>query len=292
MKRRFSIFDRYQDIVFAVDLEDDTLVYVNKACCRSMGCESPSALLGRKCYEALRGFKKACEDCSNPHLCENQFEVRNMSNPVTKKFYSMRSTILGDGDKRLRLTIAVDLGYELRQVSTIVEMMTISRVISKAEEESLAAPDPDTAINELLKSLGRHLESDRVYIFEEAPDGSCSNTYEWCAEGVMPAKDTLQNIPAEVMGPWYETFEKRGNVMIRDIEEYKSISPALYDILKPQNINSLIVGPMYINKKRIGYYGVDNPPYKNMECISYTYDMLGNFIGSLIRARDLRRRCN
>ena len=81
-------------------------------------------------------------------------------------------------------------------------------------------------------------------------------------------------------------------IAIRDIEEYKSISPALYDILKPQNINSLVVGPMYINKKRIGYYGVDNPPYKNMECISYTYDMLGNFIGSLIRARDFRRRCN
>jgi hypothetical protein len=85
MKRRFSIFDSYQDIVFVVDLEDDTLVYVNKACCRSMGYESPSALLGRKCYEALRGFKKVCGDCSNPRLCKNQFEVRNMSNPVTKK---------------------------------------------------------------------------------------------------------------------------------------------------------------------------------------------------------------
>lgn len=288
-RQMFSLFDGYQDIVYLIDLEDNTLVYVNKACCKNMGVDSPSQLLGRKCYEALRGFNKVCEDCANPHLCLNRFETRNLSNPITKKFYSMRSTILREGEKLLRLTIAVDLGYELRQVNTIVQMMTISRVISKAQEEALSASDPEESFDALLSFIGNHLECDRVYIFEVAPDGSSSNTYEWCAEGVEPEKDALQNISAEAAKPWYDTFAKRGNVIIRNMEDYKKISPDLYRILKPQNINSLIAGPLYLDNKLIGYYGVDNPPYKDMEFISYTYDMLGNFICSLIQSRNLKR---
>lgn len=288
-KELLSMFDNYQDIVYLIDIEDDTIVYVNKACCKTMGASSEYDLIGHKCYEGLRGFTKTCDDCNSSSLCVNKYIVRNLANPLTHKFYSARETLIEENGKKYRLTIAVDLGYEVHQFGRIVQMMTISRIISMAQNTALEEKDPDKAITQMMKYLGEHLESDRVYIFEEFEDGSCSNTYEWCAEGVTPEKDKLQNIPATTMKPWYDELDQRKNILIRDMKQYEKDHPSLSAILKAQDIQTLVVGPLFLHGKRIGYYGVDNPPYKDMDYISSTYDILGGFISSLIAMRDIQR---
>ena len=52
-----------------------------------------------------------------------------------------------------------------------------------------------SAINEILASVGKQMNVSRVYIFENSLDNQfCSNTYEWCNEGVVPEIQNLQNI--------------------------------------------------------------------------------------------------
>jgi diguanylate cyclase (GGDEF)-like protein len=57
----------------------------------------------------------------------------------------------------------------------------------------------------------------------------------------------------------------------------------MYECLKPQDINSIVVSPLIYNNKIIGFYGVDNPPASHMENISTMFMILGHFIVAQLR---------
>ena len=56
--------------------------------------------------------------------------------------------------------------------------------------------------------------------------------------------------------------------------------------LRMQDIHSLVVGPIIEKNKRLGFYGVGNPPIERMENISMLYETLGHFITALLRNRN------
>ena len=62
-----------------------------------------------------------------------------------------------------------------------------------------------------------------------------------------------------------------------------------YEILKRQNIHSLVVVPLYDDDKVIAFYGVDNPPGKYVEYASNMLQIMGHFIISVLRRRNLVR---
>ena len=66
--------------------------------------------------------------------------------------------------------------------------------------------------------------------------------------------------------------------------------PLQYENLKRQGIHSIVVVPIYDKGKVIAFYGVDNPPPMLLE---YTFSMLqimGSFLVSCIRRRNLMRK--
>lgn len=150
-----------------------------------------------------------------------------------------------------------------------------------------SAESPEHILAQLLQYIGENLNSDRAYIFEANLDGTFDNTYEWCREGVSPQIDNLKNVPYEgVLDTWFLEYEKRRNILIYDIEEYKSISENMYHVLKAQGIHTLVTGPIEINGKYIGLYGVDNPPKEFIKDISVLIEMMEFVISMIIRLRD------
>lgn len=146
--------------------------------------------------------------------------------------------------------------------------------------------DPREIINEMLRYLGQELNADRAYIFEEV-DGVCfNNTFEWCKKGVIPQIDFLQNVDYEICEVWYKEYDNNSNIVIRDLEEYKSVNQAMYDILKQQDINSLITGPLELDGKYIGFWGVDNPPGDQLEDISAIITLLSYTMSIMLRYRN------
>ncbi len=130
-------------------------------------------------------------------------------------------------------------------------------------------------------------QSDRVYIFEKNKHGNFDNTYEWCASKVSPQKNILRNIPPETMGTWIPTFQKGESIIIRNVNEIVSYDPTVYETLIPQNIARLIVSPICRDREVIGFYGIDNPPLDRMDHIAFMLQLLGHFINSMLRRRDL-----
>ena len=129
--------------------------------------------------------------------------------------------------------------------------------MSQAENEKQL----DNMTPSILKSIGKYTAADRAYVFEWSSEKkeSFKNTFEWCAAGIEPQIQNLQEVPVCLMQNWVETFIQKKNIIIYDLEEIAKETPQEYEILKPQNIHSLIAVPIYTNHKFIGFIGLDNP---------------------------------
>ena len=118
------------------------------------------------------------------------------------------------------------------------------------------ARDTEAALNRLLEIVGRSFDVSRVYIFESSPDGQrCSNTFEWCGEGVAPQIDVLQNIAyVDELGDYLQNFDEHGIFYCHDIE---TLHPDVYAVLAPQGIRSMLQCAMLDEGNFVGYVGFD-----------------------------------
>ena len=147
-----------------------------------------------------------------------------------------------------------DIKSKLHYMDEILHKISF---MSQAENEKQL----DDMTPSILKSIGKYTAADRAYIFEwnSEKKESFKNTFEWCASGIKPQIQNLQEVPVCLMQNWVETFIQKKNIIIYDLEEIAEETPQEYEILKPQNIHSLIAVPIYTNHKFIGFIGLDNP---------------------------------
>ncbi len=164
-----------------------------------------------------------------------------------------------------------------------------AKVVNESLRLALRERDATHAIELFLEHMGERSHSERIYIFEGERGRSVDNTFEWCAEGVEPQKNNLQNVPFEAVEWWYRAFEESSSILIYNLEDIKESEPLTYEYLKPQNIHSLIASPLELEGKIIGFYGVDNPPSEAMEDVSYFAEIVGHFIVSLLEKQRLMR---
>lgn len=166
-------------------------------------------------------------------------------------------------------------------------ILNYERFLTDMVRYAASEETPDKVLNQLVEYIGQRVTADRAYIFEQNDRGTFDNTYEWCKAGVSKEKDNLQAVPYEgIIEAWFAQFQESNNVIIHDIEECKKTSEAIYERLKPQGVNTLVTGPIKINGKMVGFYGVDNPPEEKLHEISNLIDMIEFMISFMIRLRD------
>lgn len=132
----------------------------------------------------------------------------------------------------------------------------------RAAERMLNSQLDAQAFQAALGILGRAAHVDRVYVF--AIHGGvedqlvCSQTYEWCAAGVVPQIDNpdLQNVPllAAGFGRWTEELSADRPVY-GDVSEFPI---AEREFLELQGIRSLAVMPVLRHGKLWGFIGFDD----------------------------------
>jgi len=130
-----------------------------------------------------------------------------------------------------------------------------------------------------LKKIGHFTKADRAYIVDEK-DGCYYNTYEWCNEGIEPQINQLQNLRAEDMPYWIPKLSSGESIFIEDLENVKETMPVEYEILKPQNIHTLIVFPIILSNTLKGFIGVDNPNIKDAKDVIRLLAALGSYLGT------------
>ena len=132
-------------------------------------------------------------------------------------------------------------------------------------------PDMDEALNKLLEIIANYFEGDRAYIFENDYDRqTTSNVYEYTKDGVSPEIDKLQDVSLSAIEYWMERFKAFGTFYISNVEKEVDRGTNTYELLKMQNIESLIAVPLVEDKEIFGFIGVDNPRqnYKDLSLLS------------------------
>ena len=206
---------------------------------------------------------------------------------ILNKHFILKDTIIEDEGRRCRAELALDVTFEEQQKGMVDNYRDLELVVNNGIRVAFQATSPDEEIDIILEYMGKALNADRVYIVEKDEKDFDNNTYEWCADGVEPEKDSLQNLEPDICRGWYDMFGKDKDIVIADIDKLKVEEADVYDILSRQNIKALVAVPLYTDGKISGFYGVDNPPQKYMEYAHNMLQIVGYFISSCIRRRNL-----
>ena len=116
----------------------------------------------------------------------------------------------------------------------------------------------DPAVGRILQRSGEHFAADRAYVFLcDTEQRTLSNTHEWCAPGIEPQKELLQQIPIDQVAWWWEQIAGVGHVLIPDVAQLPASATAERALLEPQGIQSLCAFPLYLSGQLNGFVGFD-----------------------------------
>lgn len=289
MEKIWEFFENLDEFVYVADMDTYELVYMNRKTRESYGFTSNEELVGRKCYEVLQNCSAPCKICTNHELQPEIFKEWGYYSPVIDRYVLLKDTMLCEDGRRFRVEIGIDITAQMQKESIVSNYQNLEAVTNEALRVALQAETPDESLMVLLEYLGKALDGERMYIFEKNAKGGDDNTYEWAANGVSPEKDSLQNLPPEVCESWYREFESKRGVVIQNLEDIEKREPKLYQVLKRQNIHSLTVVPLCDEKKVIGFYGADNVSETSLEYAADMLEIMGHFIVSSLRRRNLVR---
>ncbi len=286
MERIWRTYEDMNEIIYAADMDSHELLYLNKRARDMYGIISLDEIKGKMCYELLQNNAVPCAMCTNSRIGNGEVYRWEYYNQFLKKRFVLKDQMIIHDGRRVRVEIAKPVSNE-NEGHRYYDSDEVTVLINECMRMSLEQTDPEQGISKMLEYLGTALLGQRVYIFELSDNNEWNNTYEWCAYNVTAEIDNLQNIPYETTEIWNQEFERDHFVVIPDIEEMKESDPDVYEYLYPQNIHSIIVGPLYQDQKLCGFYGIDNPPRGRIEKVASMLKTIGHVIESMMEKRRL-----
>ncbi len=283
----YSSYEELSEIAIFVDMDTRDVLYMNRIARDRYGVTDVNQIKYKKCFQILQGKECVCPECTDEIFIDGQSHERVMFNPHLDDFIRIKEQLVYCNGRRILIQIAYELSKNSGATVTHDE-----RVIFKLNEAIRLAfenSDYDDGIQGLMEQLGQILKADRTYLFEMLDGKSWTNSYEWCGKGVVPQKDNLINIPMSDTETWNTQFNRKQYISIRDIEEIKENDRTVYDYLKPQDIHSIIVAPIFINNELYGFYGVDNPPAEIVDVVASSIKTVTNSIEILVNQRDINK---
>ena len=152
------------------------------------------------------------------------------------------------------ITPLKDLQQNLQHMNAFQNLLTAT----STQFINIALEDVDESIQQALQEVGEFTDVDRSYVFLYADDKRrMTCTHEWCAPGVAPHQDLLQNIPVDALS-WSNEILFQGEVLhIPRVAELPPTAEAEREEFESQGIQSLLATPMVYQGETIGLLGFD-----------------------------------
>jgi PAS domain S-box-containing protein len=196
--------------------------------------------------------------------------IREMVVPVIRN--NQIKAILGVGnkpslytDKDLELVAYLaDICWDIVEQKQIAEILhknyQFQKIISDISSNFVKTTNStfDKDIKQMLSQIGTFFQVDRSYLFLFSEDyTTMTNTHEWCANGVSPQMQAIQQYPMSAL-PWHK--QKILYTELIHIPEVDMLPPEAYaekEEFKRQEIKSLINIAVRSSKKIWGFIGFD-----------------------------------
>ena len=269
----FQLLDYIDSAVYLSDPDTYELVFVNQYCRNQLNISSftPS----QKCYEILQGLSAPCPFCNNRQLSLEKTLEWEHYNLRSHHYYHIQDKLIPYNGRQLRFEIAVDITRREQNAQETQRRLSIEEKAITCLHRLMTGSNFKTALHNVLEDIREYYGAARCYIIEfDWKNRKASNTYEVCAQSATPQISILQELPIELFYFWVKQFQCQQYVDIPDVDLLGDDRKEECEILKSQNISSLMAVPFQVGDELVGFLGVDDPardsndPYF-MQTLSY-----------------------
>lgn len=275
-----SLLDGLSELVYISDPDTYQLLFVNKAGKEAYGQDIADGT--HLCYAALQNRTSPCPFCTNNRPSGGAFLEWEHTSPITKHHYLLRDKLIDWNGKQARLEIAFDITDHDREKESF-KFLASANGLNVECIRVLENDDLDAALNAVLGMVGEFLQADRTYIFNIVSHRMW-NAYGWCAQGVSPEIQNLSDLPLSLIDHWIERFTRGEAVIINSVDDLQDGERAdEYEALSVQGIQSLVVVPLEVDGRLVGYMGADDPKKGRLEIIEKPLVSLASFISASMK---------
>lgn len=266
-ERRFrQVIDTLQEVVFQTDAER-TWAFLNPAWTEVTGFPVEECL-GRPALDFVHpdDRERALGVCQALFTREREYvqhEVRYLTRDGGFRWVEVfaRVTVDDDGTVRGMAGTLNDITERKRTDDALARRERYLTALVDMQQRLLSVPGGGDLYATALAPLGQAAGASRVYVFETHTNAQgtlvCSQRAEWCAPGVTPEIDNplLQELPVRPdLERWLPILE-RGEVVTGRVATFPASERALLD---PQGVLSLLVLPLRVQGRLVGFVGFDN----------------------------------
>lgn len=263
-----TFIDTVPDVLFAKDRES-RFVLVNAAAARQMGVGAAHELIGKNDFDfhplelaqEYRGRERSVLETGEASLAEEP-----VIDPVTgeQRWFASYKVPLRNADGEIIGLVGIgrDITERRRMDQLLAQREQLLQAVAEALSKLLAPkPLPET-IQPAMASLGRALDVDRVYIFENLQDAEsdvlyASLRFEWCSGRATPQIDSpyfQKAVYAKSALGWLDRLS-RGEPIVGLVRTFPDPERV---VLEAQAILSLLIIPIMIDEHFWGFLGFDD----------------------------------
>jgi PAS domain S-box-containing protein len=180
-----------------------------------------------------------------------------------------------------------DITEQYEKEQEIIIHNRLLSVISDVNNKLLNYNDWYNVINECFEIIGKVANVDRVYYFECITDLDTNDMFlnqklEWSAQDIEPQIENpeLQNVPVDLVGDFFEPI-MQNLPFIKIVREMKDSNTK--EALVSQDIQSIVIFPLYVKGKFFGFIGFDECKYERI-WKEYEVDFLKTIASSVSKA--------
>lgn len=259
-----KIFNINPSLMVVSNMNDRVIIDINQSVVDTLGY-SRDELIGRTAKDVnlfpdTESQQKAANILREQGFIKNyELDVRTKDGKILDGLFS--GYIIDSQGKKSFLTVMVDI---TKQKSIELQLLSKEKMlgaIAAATSELLKNPNYSEALPLCLQLMGEATGVDRAYVFEnsynkEKREYVTSLTFEWNSGIEEPQIDNpdMKNLPFEYIDFFIEPLSRNlpFKAIVSNLEEN-----SVKEILTSQNIKSILVLPIYVNKSFWGFVGFD-----------------------------------
>lgn len=250
------LFDVLQDMLFILDRQGTFLHFQSGS--GDMLYTQPRQFLGQAIEKVLPAELAELTRNKLALAFEGVLQDYDYSMPLPtgQHVFNARLARLPDSDQCMMVVRDVTAQRHLQRDRERLNHLVLLLLQMATRFINLPKDRLDQAILDGLQEMGSFIGLDRAYVFRYDFDRQvCSNTHEWCAHGIPPQKELLQNISlgqASEMVKAHRAGESISVPLVQDLPE-----GWFRDLLGTLDLQSLILLPINTSQGCIGFVGFD-----------------------------------
>ncbi len=256
------LVENQKDLIVKVDLQGQFL-YVSPSYCEMFG-KSEGELLNKKFMplvhaDDIEKTEFAMGQLLNPpHTC--YIEQRAYTVEGWRWLSWLDTAVLNDDNEVIEIIgLGRDITKRKEAELELQKKLKFEKLLSEISAEFIHTKDIDSSLIDVFARLASLNQASRVYLFMLNWCGNVmSNTLEWCDTGVTAEKDNLQDLPIDIFPWWMEKLKNNEVINIENVSDLPEEAITERITLESQNIQSVLVLPLFIENSLKGFVGFDN----------------------------------